>query len=78
MAIKQISLSLPENLLKASEKYADEFGYKNVQELILDLVRKKVLLDKIRRYRLIEERMIKGEGVKSFDQKGAEKYLSEF
>lgn len=77
-SMKQINLSLPENLFEASKEYAEEFGYKNVQELILDIIRRKVLLSKIQRYKLIEGRMIRGEGTKKFSQKSAEKYIKEF
>ena len=77
MVLKQISLAMPENLLQESRKYSDEFGYKNVQEFILDLVRDKVMLQNIERYKKIDERMSKGVGVKKFSQKGAVKYLKE-
>ena len=75
MGLKQISLTMPENLLQASREYSEHFGYKNVQELILDLVRDKVLLQNIERYKKIDERMKKGLGVKKFSQKGALKYI---
>ncbi|MBI2541080.1 hypothetical protein HYV80_00020 [Candidatus Woesearchaeota archaeon] len=75
--LKQISLTMPENLLYASKDYSEQFGYKNVQEFILDLVRDKVVLRNIERYRKIDERMKKGIGVKRFSQKGAVKYLKE-
>lgn len=71
----QISLTLPETLLEASKEYSEEYGYRNIQEFIVDLLRKKVLLENAGRYREIEERMKKGQGVKKFDQKGAVKYL---
>ena len=47
MTLKQISLTIPENLLKASKEYSNEFGYRNVQEFILELIRKKVFFEKI-------------------------------
>lgn len=47
MALKQISLFIPDNSLEASEEYSKEFGYKNVQEFILELIRRKVFLEKI-------------------------------
>jgi len=75
MSLKQISLAMPENLFQASKEYSQEFGYKNIQELILDLVRRRVILDSIERYKQIEERMKKGIGVKKFNQKDAVKYL---
>ncbi|MFH1071886.1 MAG: hypothetical protein V1743_00475 [Nanoarchaeota archaeon] len=73
--MKQISLTIPENLYEASRKHFQELGYRNLQEFILDLVRKKVMLEKIERYKKIEERMKAGIGVKRFDQKSAGKYL---
>mgnify|MGYP001591765756 CR=1 FL=1 len=75
MSLKQISLAMPENLFHASKEYSEEFGYKNIQELILDLVRRRVILENIERYRQIEERMKKGIGVRSFAQKDAVRYL---
>lgn len=71
----QISLTLPETLLEASKEYSEEYGYRNIQEFIVDLLRKKVLLENADRYRAIEERMRKNIGVHKFDQKGAVKYL---
>jgi metal-responsive CopG/Arc/MetJ family transcriptional regulator len=47
MELKKISLSIPDNLLEASKEYSKEFGYKNVQEFILELIRMKVFLEKI-------------------------------
>ncbi len=43
MATTQINLKLPEKLLKAAEDYADTYGYRNVQELVYQSVREKVL-----------------------------------
>ena len=75
MGLKQISLTMPENLLQASREYSEQFGYKNVQEFILDLVRDNVMMRNIDRYMKIDERMKKGVGVKKFSQKGAVKYI---
>lgn len=75
MTLKQISLTIPENLLQASREYSEQFGYKNVQEFILDLVRDNVMLQNIERYRKIDGRMKKGLGVKKFSQKAAVKYI---
>ena len=75
MALKQISLTIPENLLKASKEYSKEFGYRNIQEFILELIRKKVFFEKIERYQKIEEEMIEGKKVKKFNQKDAIDYL---
>ena len=75
MALKQISLTIPENLLKASKDYSKEFGYRNIQEFILELIRKKVFFEKIERYQKIEKEMILGKKVKKFNQKDAVEYL---
>jgi len=75
MTLKQISLSIPENLLKASKKHSEEFGYRNIQEFILELIRKKVFLEKVERYQRIEKDMKKGKNVKKFNQKDSVEYL---
>ena len=75
MALKQISLTIPENLLKASKEYSKEFGYRNIQEFILELIRKKVFFEKIDRYQRIEKEMILGKNVKKFNQQDAVEYL---
>lgn len=75
MEQNQISLTLPETLLVASKQYSEEYGYRNIQEFIVDLLRKKVFLENADRYRAIEERMKKGVGVRKFNQQEAMKYL---
>ncbi len=75
MTLKQINLSIPENLLKASKQYSKEFGYRNIQEFILELIRKKVFFEKVERYQRIENDMKKGKNVKKFNQKDAVEYL---
>jgi len=75
MTLKQISLTIPENLLKASREYSKEFGYRNIQEFILELIRKKVFFEKIERYQKIEKEMIEGKKVKKFNQKDAIDYI---
>ncbi len=75
MTLKQISLTIPENLLKASKEYSKEFGYRNLQEFILELIRKKVFFERIERYQKIENDMIRGKNVKKFNQKDAVEYL---
>ncbi|MCJ7698074.1 MAG: hypothetical protein NTZ75_07495 [Euryarchaeota archaeon] len=75
MALKQISLTIPENLLNATKDYSKEFGYRNVQEFILELVRNRVLFENIERYQKIEQDMKRGKNVKKFSQKDAVKYL---
>ncbi|MEK6938761.1 MAG: hypothetical protein AABX04_06990 [Nanoarchaeota archaeon] len=75
MELKQISLTLPEPLFEASKEYSEEYGFRTVQEFIVDLIRKKVFLENAERYREIEERMKKGIGVKKLNQTEALKYL---
>jgi metal-responsive CopG/Arc/MetJ family transcriptional regulator len=75
MTLKQISLTMPENLLKASKEYSKEFGYRNIQEFVLELIRKKVFFDRMERYQKIENDMIRGKNVKKFNQKDAVEYL---
>lgn len=66
---------MPENLFKASIDYTNELGYRNLQEFILELVRKRVMLKTIDRYNQIEEGMNAGKKVKKFKQKEALNYL---
>lgn len=75
MALKQISLTIPEKLLKETQDYTKEYGYRNVQELILELVRNRVINEKIERYQKIEHEMQRGKKVKKFPQKEAVEYL---
>lgn len=75
--MKQISLTMPETLFEASTEHTQEYGYKNIQEFILDLVRTKVMLKNLARYREIEKRMKQGK-TKKFNQKEAEKFLKTF
>ena len=75
MTLKQISLTIPEKLLHASKEYSKEFGYRNIQEFILELIRNKVFFEKIERYQKIEQEMKHGKNVKKFNQKDAIDYL---
>lgn len=77
MELKQISLAMPEKLFEVSKEYYEEMGYRNLQEFILDLIRRKVVLENLERYREIEERMKKGIGAKKLSQKEAVKHLKE-
>jgi metal-responsive CopG/Arc/MetJ family transcriptional regulator len=76
MGVKQISVTMPDLLFDVTKEYSEEYGYRNVQELILDMLRKKVVMENVERYREIEERMEKGEG-KRLNQKEALKYIKE-
>jgi len=42
METKQINLKLPANLIAASESYARNFGYRNLQELAAECLREKI------------------------------------
>ena len=42
MGTKQINLKMSEELLKAAENYAKNYGYRNVQELASDSIREKI------------------------------------
>ncbi len=42
MVMKQINLKLPEKLVKAAERYAENFGYRNIQELAAESIREKL------------------------------------
>ena len=73
MSLKQISVTMPASLFKASKEYSEEYGYKNVQEFILDEIRKKVMAERIARYEKIEAKMDKE--TKGMSQKEAIAYL---
>ena len=40
--MKQINLKLPENLFDAAERYAERFGFRNLQELAAESMREKI------------------------------------
>ena len=42
METKQINLKLPINLLNAAQSYADNFGFRNIQDLATESIREKV------------------------------------
>ena len=39
---QQINLKMPDNLVKAAQKYVNLFGFRNIQELALESIREKV------------------------------------
>ncbi len=39
---KQINLKMPEQLFSSAQKYVENFGFRNVQELALESIRQKV------------------------------------
>ena len=42
MDIKQINLKMPANLYSAAESYVQNFGFRNIQELIAESIREKI------------------------------------
>ncbi len=42
METKQINLKIPKNLLKAAQSYAENFGYRNIQDLATESIREKI------------------------------------
>lgn len=73
--MKQISLTIPYVLLEASIEFSEEYGYRTIQEFIVDLLRQKVVLENAERYKAIDDQMKKGIRVKRFNQVEAIKYL---
>ncbi|MFH1174505.1 MAG: hypothetical protein V1725_05185 [archaeon] len=69
MVLKQISVNMPDLLFEAAKEHSEKFGYRNVQELILETLRQRVIQEKD--YAQIETRMKKGKGVKRFNQQDA-------
>lgn len=43
ISMPQVNLRLPENLRRSAEKYAERYGYRNLQELVTQALREKVL-----------------------------------
>ena len=73
--MKQISLTIPENVLEASREFYEKQGFRNMQEFILQTVREKVGIENIARWKAIEERMKQGKEVTRMNQKEAVAYL---
>ncbi len=73
MTSKQISVTMPMNLFKASLEYSREHGYKNIQEFLLDEIRKKVMAERIARYEEIEKQIDRE--AKAMSKKEAIEYL---
>jgi hypothetical protein len=46
MALKQINLTLPENLIKSAKEYSKKFGFRNIQELATESMREKIFFQK--------------------------------
>ena len=70
---KQISLAIPLVLFRESKEYSEEYGFKSLQELILALLRKKVMTEKIERYQKAEEQATRTG--KRMSQKEAKQFL---
>ena len=41
----QINIRLPDRLQSAAEQYVDNYGYRNIQEFILEAIRDKIFRD---------------------------------
>jgi metal-responsive CopG/Arc/MetJ family transcriptional regulator len=66
---KQISLTMPEALFKESRKYSKKMGYLSTQEFILDLLRRKLLMDEEERLLEIERKMDEDPNTLTFKSK---------
>jgi hypothetical protein len=66
---KQISLTLPENLFKASKEYSKEMGYKNVQEFILDSIRRRTIFDESAEMDMLEAEVDRNPNTRVFKTK---------
>ncbi len=42
MATKQINLKISKNLYDSAESFADSYGYRNVQDLLMESLREKI------------------------------------
>lgn len=42
MATKQVNLKVPENLFASAESFAENYGYRSIQELIMESIREKI------------------------------------
>ena len=42
METKQINLKLPKNLFRAIQSYVENFGYRNIQDLVIESIREKI------------------------------------
>ena len=47
MEAKQVNISVPDKLYSKMEMYVEEHGYRNAQDLFLDLVRRKVIFEDV-------------------------------
>ena len=62
----QISVTLPDVLYKEGKKYAKEAGYRSIQEVITDTLRRKVLGKELEEYENISKEMREGKNVVKF------------
>jgi Arc/MetJ-type ribon-helix-helix transcriptional regulator len=60
----QISLAIPEPMLKAAQRKARAEGYRSVQEYILQALRDKWFIDNLPRYERIAKELEEGKGTK--------------
>ena len=45
METKQINLKLSKNLIEATQRYIEHFGYRNIQDLAAECIREKVFAE---------------------------------
>jgi|TARA_B100001971_G_C17764295_1_gene321724 hypothetical protein len=55
MKTKQINLKLPLNLFESAQKYVQDFGFRNIQELASESIREKIFDKKIYDEKFSEE-----------------------
>lgn len=67
--MRQISVSLPDLVYKEGRKYAKKFGYRNIQDVMVDLLRRNLFGDEVAEYRQISKEMSAGKNVVRFETK---------
>ena len=55
MEAKQVNIAVPLKLYSKIEDYVKEYGYRNTQDLFLDLVRQKVVFENLENHNLKED-----------------------
>jgi len=67
--MRQISVSIPDLVYKEGSKYAKKFGYRNVQEVMVDLLRRNLFGNEVAEYKRISKEMRDGKNVVRFETK---------
>jgi metal-responsive CopG/Arc/MetJ family transcriptional regulator len=74
--MKQISLTIPEKLYDESKRYCSLEGYRNVQELILEMLRDEIFKKNLPKYeRILKQAQKTG---KRMTQEEARKFIRDF